>query len=124
MTPLEMYERIRHDVDQGTLVPPQEDAVMVTVQMGVCSQAAGALRVVKALEETAFRYGLSQVSLQQTGCQGACAYEPIVTVSRSGSAPVTYVRVTPEKARILLIEYAIKSRVIPSWTVIGKEVTL
>lgn len=124
MTPLEMYERIRHGVDQGTLVPPQENAVTVTVQMGVCSQAAGALRVVLALEETIFRYGLSQVRIQQTGCRGACAYEPIVTVSRIGSAPITYVRVTPEKARILLTEYAFKSRVIPSWTVGGKEVTL
>ncbi len=124
MTPLEYYDRLRREVSHEGCVAAVNNTISVSVQLGVCSQAAGALHVLKALENVVFHHGIPNVVIHRTGCQGSCSYEPIVTLSRQGEAPVTYVRVTPEKARILLMEYALNSRIIGSWTLIGKEVTL
>ena len=123
MTPMEYYNRLRDEL-AARRTDPEEDMIHVTVQLGICSQAAGALAVISALEEAVFHHSLEKISIEKRGCMGFCSHEPIVTISRRGSAPVSYVRVTPERARVLLSEYALKDRVILPWTLQGKDVTL
>ncbi|NLO83793.1 MAG: (2Fe-2S) ferredoxin domain-containing protein [Clostridiales bacterium] len=123
MSSMEVYNRLRESILKA-LPRYDEDSINVVIQMGICSQAAGAVEVVKALEETIFHRGIRNVVITKTGCAGFCAYEPMVTIRRKGLKPVTYCRVTPEKARILLSEYVLKKRIIKSWTLMGEDVML
>ena len=123
MTSMEVYNRLKENVLK-TKREYDEGYISIVIQLGICSQAAGAVEVVKALEEAIFHQGIQNVVITKTGCAGFCAYEPVVTIKRKGSKPVTYCRVTPEKARILVSEYALKGRIIESWTLMGKDVML
>ena len=102
----------------------KEDFITVEIHMGICSEAAGVLDVLKAMEEAIAHKNISNVTIAKTGCAGFCAYEPLVILKKKGRRPVTYCRVTPEKARVLLPEYVLKDRIIEAWTLNGKDVLL
>jgi NADH:ubiquinone oxidoreductase subunit F (NADH-binding)/(2Fe-2S) ferredoxin/NAD-dependent dihydropyrimidine dehydrogenase PreA subunit len=69
----------------------------VTVGLATCGIAAGAGPVLETLKaETA---GIEGVGVYRTGCIGVCRLEPLVEVYEPGRPKVTYVRVTPEKAK-------------------------
>ena len=123
MTPMEYYNRLREELI-GRIAGPNDDKIRVKVQLGVCSQAVGALDVISALEEAVYHHSLERISIEKSGCMGFCSHEPIVTISSRGRVPVSYVRVTPERAGIILTEYALMERVILPWTLDGKDVTL
>lgn len=72
----------------------------IVVGMATCGIAAGARPVLNAFVEEVERSGLTgTVSVTQTGCIGMCPMEPIVEVIKAGEEKVTYVKMTPEKAR-------------------------
>lgn len=121
MNPMERYNELKEKL--CPIDNKIDDRVTVTVQMGICSQAAGVMEVMQALKDTVIRQGFN-VSISKTGCGGFCAYEPMITIDRKGVKPVTYCRVTPEKAKVILSEYMLKNRIIESWTLNGKDVTL
>jgi len=121
MTPIEAHAKLKEKILHSQ---EQEDLIRVVVQMGICSQAAGVLDVIKALEETIIHQNLENVIIKKTGCAGFCAYEPLVTLQKKGCMPITYYRVTPEKAQILLSEYALRGGIIKPWTLNGKDVML
>jgi (2Fe-2S) ferredoxin len=124
MLAMEAYNTLKERVLNRKRESEKGECVTVVVQMGICSQAAGTLDVVKALEEAILHHGIRNVVITKTGCAGFCAYEPLVILRKKGRRPVTYCRVTPERARILLSEYVLKGRVIEAWTLNGKEVML
>ncbi|MDR1321600.1 MAG: NADH-quinone oxidoreductase subunit F, partial [Gracilibacteraceae bacterium] len=69
----------------------------VVVGLATCGIAAGAGPVFETLKaETA---GVEGVEVYRTGCIGVCRLEPLVEVYEPGRPKVTYVRVTPEKAK-------------------------
>ena len=89
----------------------------VVVGMATCGIAAGARPVLNAVVEAVNESGISdKVSVSQTGCIGLCQYEPIVEVFEAGKEKVTYVKMTPEKAKRVVEEHLKGGKVITEFT--------
>jgi len=74
--------------------------IRICVGMATCGIAAGARPVLNAFVEEVANAGISDtVMVTQTGCLGICMYEPVVEVFQEGKEKITYVKMTPEKAR-------------------------
>jgi NADP-reducing hydrogenase subunit HndB len=80
--------------------------VRIVVGMATCGIAAGARPVLSALVEEVEKQGVSdKATVSQTGCIGICRLEPIVEVFEAGKEKVTYVKMTPEKAKQVVSEH-------------------
>ena len=102
----------------------REDAsklVRVVVGMGTCGIAAGARDVVLAFMEEADKRAMSNVTIAQTGCMGQCQLEPMVEVFVHGQDKVTYVHVTPEKARRIMEEHIFYGNPVQDYTIGAAE---
>ncbi|MCL5269467.1 MAG: NAD(P)H-dependent oxidoreductase subunit E, partial [bacterium] len=72
--------------------------------------AAGALKVVEALEHEVARRGLSgEVNVIESGCRGFCSIGPIMTIYPEG---IFYCRVTPEDVPDIVEETLLKGRMV------------
>ena len=60
---------------------------------------------------------VENVVVTQTGCMGICQYEPIVEVFVPGKEKVTYVKVTPEKARRIVKEHVAGGTPVTEYTI-------
>ena len=100
MKSLEELKAIRERM-QGEVGVRKADAneTRVVVGMATCGIASGARPVLNALAEEVRAKKLDNVVVTQTGCIGLCQYEPIVEVFAPGKEKVTYVKMTPEKAK-------------------------
>jgi (2Fe-2S) ferredoxin len=121
MTPMEIYLKMQEEILEMKAAVA-EDEVYVTVQLGICSQAAGAREVLAALEDAAAVNSLANVRISSTGCAGMCSCEPLVTMRKGFRKPVTYCNVTPEQARVILPEYALRNTIVEPWTLSGRSV--
>ena len=93
----------------------------IVVGMATCGIAAGARPVLNAFVEEINNADLvSEVTVTQTGCIGICQYEPVVEVYVPGKEKVTYVKMTPERAREV-VEKHIKNGVVISEYTIGSS---
>lgn len=81
------------------------DATRVTVGMGTGGIAAGARAVLNAFAEEVGKSGLHGVLVTQSGSIGPAGWEPVVEVVCAGAQPVTYVKMTPEKAARVVAEH-------------------
>ena len=70
------------------------------------------------LREEVSNHGLNnKVTVSQTGCIGICQFEPVVEVYEAGKEKVTYVRMTPEKAREVVEKHLKSGKVIAEYTI-------
>lgn len=88
----------------------------VVVGMATCGIASGARPVLKALSDAVQEKKLENVAVTQTGCIGLCKYEPIVEVMEPGKDKVTYVKMTPQKARDVVEQHLIRGQVVTEYT--------
>ena len=86
----------------ASLVAPRRG---IGVGMATCGRAAGAAAVYAALRDEAKARELA-VDLVPTGCIGYCQQEPMVDVRVPGRGRVLYARVTPDRARDLIVALA------------------
>ena len=93
------------------------DPTRVVVGMATCGIAAGARPVLNAFTEELARRELHGVLVTQTGCIGMCQYEPIVEVTMPGQEKVTYVKMTPDKARRVVAEHLIGGKPVTEYTI-------
>ena len=92
--------------------------VRVVVGMATCGIAAGARPVLKTFVEEVNKADLNEkVSVSQTGCIGICQFEPVVEVFEAGKDKVTYVKMTPEKAKRVVEEHLKGGKVISEYTI-------
>ncbi|MDO5303262.1 MAG: (2Fe-2S) ferredoxin domain-containing protein [Clostridia bacterium] len=77
----------------------------VVVGMATCGIASGARPVLNTLVEEVNKEKLEHVTVSQTGCIGLCQFEPIVEVFEPGKEKVTYVKMNPEKAAIVVEQH-------------------
>ena len=91
----------------------------IIVGMATCGIAAGARPVLNAFVEAVADSGLEHVTVSQTGCIGICQYEPVVEVFEADKEKVTYVKMTPEKAKRVVAEHLRDGKVVEEYT-IGK----
>jgi len=89
----------------------------VMVGMATCGIAAGARPVMSACQEEVSRRGLRDVTVIQVGCVGVCRLEPIVEVLVGGQEKVTYVNMTPDKAREVIAEHVVNQRIKTEYTI-------
>ena len=92
--------------------------VRIVVGMATCGIAAGARPVLSTLVEEVASQGLSdKATVSQTGCIGICQYEPVVEVFEQGKEKVTYVKMTPDKAKRVVAEHIKGGKVVTEYTI-------
>lgn len=89
----------------------------IVVGMATCGIAAGARPVVTAFSDTVQQHKLHGVSVTLMGCIGLCSQEPIVEVTTPKDGKVTYVKMTPEKAKRVVEEHIIGGKVVTEYTI-------
>lgn len=87
------------------IYPKNPGEKRIVVGLATCGISAGAQPVFDEIVKAVNELGLDGVSVVATGCVGMCQYEPIVEVFESGGKRVTYVSMTPEKARRVVQEH-------------------
>lgn len=96
--------------------------IRAVVGMATCGIAAGARPVLSALVEEVHNLGLSEkVTVTQTGCIDICRYEPVVEIFETGKEKVTYVKMTPEKARRVAQQHLRDGNVVTEYTIGAAE---
>ncbi len=117
MKSLAELEAIRQRVASNVTMRKDDHAVRVVVGMATCGIAAGARPVMNAFVEEIAKRNLEHVSVVQTGCIGVCRLEPIVEIMVPGEEKVTYVKMTPDKARQVVAEHLVNNRTIKEYTI-------
>ena len=118
MKSLEELKAIRERMQGQVGLREEDDTVTrVVVGMATCGIAAGARPVLTAFAEGVQEKGIKNVMVTQTGCIGLCKYEPIVEVIQPGKEKVTYIKVTPEKAKESIDQHLIRGQVVSEYTI-------
>lgn len=94
----------------------KENCTRIVVGMATCGIASGARPVLMTLVEEVNSCNLQNVSVVQTGCIGLCQFEPIVEVYRPGEEKVTYIKMTPDKAKEVLMKHVLGGNVVTEYT--------
>lgn len=109
---LEDLKRVKEEALERRKAQAASGRAQITVGMGTCGIAAGARDTMKATLGFIEDGGLSDIIVAQTGCVGLCGWEPIVEVVIGQESKVTYGKVSPERAREIVREHVMESKVI------------
>lgn len=88
----------------------------VVVGMGTCGIAAGAEPVYDAIVDEISKLKLANVIVVKTGCIGVCRLEPLVEIIRPGEEKVTYVKMSPHKARRVVASHLLVGSIVKECT--------
>ena len=100
MKSLEELKAIKAKMQDKVALRTSSGDTRIVVGMATCGIAAGARPVLNAFVEGVAEAGLGEhVMVTQTGCIGICQYEPVVEVYTKDAEKVTYVKMTPERAK-------------------------
>ena len=120
MRSLEELAALREQMKDRVILREGSADTKIIVGMATCGIAAGARPVLAAFVEAVANEGLSDhVTVSQTGCIGICQYEPVVEIMQAGKDKVTYVKMTPEKAKRVGAEHIKGGSIVEEYT-IGK----
>lgn len=109
--------KIRDEARKQMRLRESKEGVRIIVGMGTCGIAAGARETVKAILDEVSKRNLNDVTVTQTGCIGLCEQEPIVEVEIGGRPKVTYGKVSPERARQIVLKHIVNNNVIGEWVI-------
>lgn len=113
----ELQEIRNRTLNNITLRKEGADEIRVVVGMATCGIAAGARPVMSTFVEEIAKRNLSNVTVAQTGCIGVCRLEPIVEIMMPGEEKVTYVKMTPEKAKRVVAEHIVNKQIVSEYTI-------
>ncbi len=91
----------------------------IIVGQGSCGIAAGAKKVIDAIEKEIDKNAL-EIELELTGCIGMCYLEPIVELVDDEGVKTTYVKVTPDMVENIISHGIIDKSSIQNW-IMDKE---
>ncbi len=115
---LEDLKQLREKMQkQMGLTEDGGDKIRVVVGMATCGIAAGARPVMQTFLEEVQRRDLQNVVVSQTGCIGVCRLEPIAEIYVPGREKVTYVKLTPDKVRMIVLEHLMSDAVVSEYTI-------
>jgi len=117
MKSLKELEEIRQRTLESVNLRKDRDGIRVVVGMATCGIAAGARPVLLEFMEEIKKRNLKNVTVTQTGCIGVCRLEPMVEVYLPGEEKVTYVKMTPEKARRVVLEHLVNGQPVMEYTI-------
>ena len=90
----------------------------IVVGMATCGIAAGARPVLGAFVDAVNEAGMTEkVLVTQTGCIGICRYEPVVEVFVADQPKVTYIKMTPDKAKEVVQKHILGGKVVTEYTI-------
>jgi NADP-reducing hydrogenase subunit HndB len=122
MKSLAELQAIREQMRDKVILREGSGDIRVVVGMATCGIAAGARPVLSTFVEEVNRLGLgNKVTVSQTGCIGICQFEPVVEVFEAGKEKVTYVKMTPEKAKEVVEIHLQGGRVVNKYTISNDE---
>ncbi|MBC8253968.1 MAG: (2Fe-2S) ferredoxin domain-containing protein [Ardenticatenia bacterium] len=116
---LEDLRRLKDQYVENRQARMAASHAQVVVGMGTCGIAAGAQEALRAILNTIEEEDLSGIVVSKTGCVGACEWEPRVEVSIGGGPKATYGKVSPKKARQIIKEHVMGSRVVQELVIPG-----
>lgn len=122
MKSLEDLKRIREQAQAQIRLRTQESSTKIIVGMGTCGIAAGARETLMAILDELAKRNIQDVVVTQTGCVGLCEYEPLVNVVKPGQPKITYMKVTPERARQIIASHIVNDQIINEWVLSTEEV--
>ncbi len=117
MKSLEELAKIREEALKKVNVRIDRKGTRIVVGMATCGISAGARPVLAALMDEVRARDLDAVEVTQTGCIGVCRLEPIVEVYMEGLGKVTYVEMTPEKAKRIIEEHIVGGKVVTEYII-------
>lgn len=115
MKTLQELEEIRKKTIDRVNQRTDRTTTRVVVGMATCGIAAGARPVLVSIMDTVKEMGINDVIVAQTGCIGVCRLEPIVEVIKPGEEKVTYIKMTPEKAKRVINEHVLGGKVVEEY---------
>jgi NADP-reducing hydrogenase subunit HndB len=89
----------------------------VTVGMATCGIAAGALDVLRALEDEIKAHHLNDIVITQTGCIGLCRHEPILEVVVGETPKVAYGKVAPDMVKRIVRQHIIEGKAVEEFVI-------
>ncbi|QUH25689.1 (2Fe-2S) ferredoxin domain-containing protein [Serpentinicella alkaliphila] len=110
-------EKIRREALEKINIRKDKKGTRIVVGMATCGITAGARPVLIALLEEANIRNLNDITITQTGCIGACRLEPIVEVYKDGEEKVTYVEMTGDKARKIILDHIVNGKIVKEYTI-------
>lgn len=117
MKSLKELEEIRNKTLSQIDIRKRGEGIRIVVGMATCGIAAGARPVLSAFVEEVAKRKLSDVTVTQTGCIGACRLEPMVEVYTPGHEKVTYVKVHPEMVGRIVAEHIVNGNPVKEYTI-------
>jgi NADP-reducing hydrogenase subunit HndB len=114
---LEDLKRLKEEAVEKRKAQATSGRAQIIVGMGTCGIAAGARDTMKGILEFIEAEDLSDIIVTQTGCIGLCKWEPIVEVVIGQEPKVTYGKVTPAKAKEIMKEHIMGSKIIPEYVI-------
>ncbi|MGI6152803.1 MAG: (2Fe-2S) ferredoxin domain-containing protein [Christensenellaceae bacterium] len=117
MKSLQELEAIRNKTLDKVDIRKSDADKRVVVGMATCGIAAGARPVLQAFVDEVNTRDLKDVVVSQTGCIGVCRLEPLAEVFVPGQEKVTYVKLTPEMAKRIVLEHLVNGNVVTEYTI-------
>ncbi len=109
---LEDLKKMRDEAIAKKNLKTAEGHVQVIVGMGTCGIAAGARDTMKSILDVIEKDNLTGIVVTQTGCIGLCEKEPIMQVAMGNQPKVTYGKVTPDVARLIMKEHVVGGSIV------------
>lgn len=110
-------EKIRQEtLKRMQLRDLQEARCRIVVGMGTCGISAGARECLNAIIDEVNKRDLNNIEIVQTGCVGLCRLEPMFDVYID-DIKYTYVNMTKEKSRQVVVEHIVNNRPIIDYTI-------
>ena len=116
MKSLKELEEIRKRTLENINLRKGREGYRIVVGMATCGIAAGARPVLTSIMDEVNKLDLKNVTVAQTGCIGACRFEPMVEVYSPDGEKVTYIKMNPEKAKAMVASHIIDGKVIVDYT--------
>ena len=117
MKSLAELQAIKEKMQNKVALREGSGEMRVVVGMATCGIAAGARPVLSTfVEEVANANLTGKVTVSQTGCIGICQFEPVVEIFEADKEKVTYVKMTPEKAKRVVEEHIKGGKVVAEYT--------
>ena len=118
MKSLEELKAIKAKMQDKVALRTASGETRIVVGMATCGIAAGARPVLNAFVEEVASAGLNEkITVSQTGCVGLCQLEPIVEIYEAGKEKVTYIKMTPEKAKAVVENHLKGGNIVTEYTV-------
>ncbi|MDF1515360.1 MAG: (2Fe-2S) ferredoxin domain-containing protein [Anaerolineae bacterium] len=117
MKNLEELKKIKERALQRRKMSGEGARARIVVAMGTCGIAAGARETMTAILGEIEKRDISDVVVTQTGCIGLCESEPIVQIQVKGSEPVSYGKIDPERAAVLIEKHVLQGETVTEWLV-------